>query len=452
MVVLGEIFWGAAAAALLVFAVVSLYEGERLAFRRAGGAAASAGLILAAGLAAGPGPARYFFALSALTAVVGSAWLLFSPRPRRYNIITGPHRRIDERDTIFARFALQPGSPQMESYYRARPDLRDIDDEIRRSPSIYHGDHFNRNPVLSGLAQAQDEYLKRQLSLVDGPVRESQIGGTPERNTAVVKSVIRYLGAPLCGITRLEKSFLYSYVGRGPEPYGQAIESDHPFAVAFALEMKSDMIAASPGPAVYTETETRYTDVARIALASAEFLRRLGWSARAHISGSNYQALLTPLAWQAGLGELGRMGILITPDFGPRIRLGLITTDFPMIEDTPVSFGVQDFCRRCQKCALNCPGHAIPSGDPIPDNGVVRWVIRREECYRFWGKAGSDCSRCVFVCPYSKPANPLHDAIRWAASHSRAAQRMCILGDDGFYGLRPRTRTQSLLSSIAPPQ
>ena len=54
-------------------------------------------------------------------------------------------------------------------------------------------------------------------------------------------------------------------------------------------------------------------------------------------------------------GEYGRNGLLITPEFGPRLRIGKIFTNLPMVHDRPVRFGVKEFCDICRLCAKNCP-------------------------------------------------------------------------------------------------
>ena len=231
---------------------------------------------------------------------------------------------------------------------------------------------------------------------------------------------------------------MYSHVGRGPSPYGQRIKLKHKYALPFAVEMDWDMIAAAPHSPVIVETGKKYVEAVRISIIAAQLIRRLGYPARAHIAGSNYQAILPPLAWKAGLGELGRIGILMTQEFGPRVRLGLVTTDMPLIPDEPVVFGVQDFCRKCKKCAFNCPAQAIPKGEKMLENGVLKWTLQREECYRFWRKCGTDCARCIFVCPYSKMDNFFHRIIRKASANSQAFQSVALLGDDIFYRRFPR--------------
>ncbi|MBA7632035.1 3-chloro-4-hydroxyphenylacetate reductive dehalogenase [subsurface metagenome] len=208
--------------------------------------------------------------------------------------------------------------------------------------------------------------------------------------------------------------------------------------------MDLGMVASAPRAPVVVETGKKYVEAAKISIIMARFIRRLGYPARAHVAGSNYQAMLPPIAWKSGLGELGRIGILITERFGPRARLGLVTTDIPLVPDVPLSLGIQEFCQRCQKCARNCPAQAIPDGEISEESGVMKWVLNREECYRFWRKSGTDCAMCIYVCPYSKPDNSFHNFIRKMAERSSFAQSLSIRADDLFYGRSPRKRISPL--------
>jgi epoxyqueuosine reductase QueG len=81
----------------------------------------------------------------------------------------------------------------------------------------------------------------------------------------------------------------------------------------------------------------------------------------------------------AGLGELGRFGYLITRKFGPRVRLAAVTTDLPLIADKPADIGVEDFCRDCKKCALCCPSNSIAMDDKIEVNGTLRWKLDEQK-------------------------------------------------------------------------
>jgi ferredoxin len=346
-------------------------------------------------------------------------------------------KRVDERDTIFSRFELKEHSESYNDYYRLRDEYKAIDDEIRKLPDILTPEHMKKEPVLFSLTAAEDDYLKRHLNFVTGNVSSEKLELSPFDNTRTIKNIVKYLGSNICGVCELDKNYVYSHVGRGPEPYGMEIGLNHKYAIVFASEMDFDMIAASPKAPVIVETEKKYVEVAMISTIVADLIRRMGYEARAHIAGSNYQAMLPPLGWQAGLGEIGRIGVLITEKYGPRVRLGLITTNLPLTPDQTQYFGVQDFCKKCKKCANNCPAQAIPYGEKMEENGTLRWILNREGCYRFWRKAGTDCAMCLYVCPYSKPQNWFHDSVRKLASRSSTAQNVSLWADNYFYGVNP---------------
>ncbi len=426
-----------------LFIATSLAEGQGRAFRRSLGS-----LILLAAFNVllhllPERVGRFGFGLVFFLFVAALLFFFLFRRPEKALEIVGRPRRVDERDVIFARFDLRQGSPEFIAYYKRRPEHHDRDAKIRQIPDILSAPHREKDPLLFALASAEFDFLEHLLSRVKGEGAEaaSRFNLSPKQNSGFVKDIVRYLGADDCGIARLNPDFVYSHVGRGPEPYGKEIVLDHRFAIAFAVEMDTTMVAAAPDAPVIVETGKRYIEAARIALILAECLRRLGHPARAHIAGSNYQVILPPIAWEAGLGEIGRLGVLITSKFGPRARLGMVTTDFPLEPDRPVVFGAQDFCSRCSKCARNCPARAIPMGERSMDNGIRRWVIDRERCYEFWRRAGTDCAVCLAVCPYSHPENLFHRLIRKAASFSRSGQSFLIWGDDFFYGKR-RARRQ----------
>ena len=134
----------------------------------------------------------------------------------------------------------------------------------------------------------------------------------------------------------------------------------------------------------------------------------------------------------------GRLGLLITPRFGPRVRLAVVTTNLPLVPDKPIHFGVQHFCEFCKKCADCCPSASIDAGEKAVHNGVEKWQSEQESCYRFWRIQGTDCAVCIRVCPYSHPGTPLHNMVRWAITRNPAARRLALLADDLFYGRRPK--------------
>ena len=117
---------------------------------------------------------------------------------------------------------------------------------------------------------------------------------------------------------------------------------------------KTDCEVPSPRFKIRIRSKMAFT-----ASSLAEFIHNFGYTP---IPDGNDMSLSIPLAIDTGLGQLGRNGLLITPEYGPRVRLCKVFTDPPLEPDSPIDFGVNDFCRRCRLCADACEVDAIQGG------------------------------------------------------------------------------------------
>jgi reductive dehalogenase len=200
--------------------------------------------------------------------------------------------------------------------------------------------------------------------------------------------------------------------------------------------MRSEYVDSAPEMISTAEVARVYQQVAAACFALADSLRRLGYSTRAHVD-SNYLVVCPPLAVDAGLGEIGRHGILIHPRLGSSVRLGVVTVDAPLVPNSPGNWGIADFCKTCKKCAKLCPAGAIPEGETSIQRGAEKWPLKAERCYHYWRTQGSDCGTCMRVCPFSKPNSILHRIVRGTIARSSIFNRIFLWMDDLLYG-RPR--------------
>jgi ferredoxin len=348
-----------------------------------------------------------------------------------------PQERVDERDIMFARAHLRPGSPEHDAYYAVRPENLASDEKIRTLPGLLSPDAQKANAQVFAVADASFELTEAVREEVDGIIAPNRVQRRPIENTSFLKELTRYLGARSVGVTALQPYHVYSHIGRGSGTYGEPLDVDHSYAIAFSVEMDHEVMGNAPNAPVVMESARQYVEAAKIALQLGYFIRSQGFPARAHIDG-NYRVIAPLVARDAGLGEIGRMGLLMTPELGPRVRLGVVTTDLPLLPD-PRYDGrpMLDFCRICLKCAENCPSKSIPFDDRQEIDGALRWRINPDTCFRYWNVIGTDCGLCMAVCPYSHPDNWAHNTIRWATHRSGAARRAALLLDDLFYGRKP---------------
>lgn len=259
--------------------------------------------------------------------------------------------------------------------------------------------------------------------------------------TGNIKKVATFFGASLVGVCKLDRRWVYSsaYPLRDQKSVPNELSDNYQYAIAIAIEMDYKAIRCSPASPSSAATGLGYSKMAFTAGLLAHYIRGLGYQA---IACGNDTACSIPIAIDAGLGELARNGLLITPAFGPRIRLAKILTDLPLIPDRPIEFGVWDFCMQCQKCATHCPSQSIAHGEPTdkPNNisnrqGVLRWPINAETCLAFWAANGTDCANCIRTCPFNKPTGWLHDTVRWGVRNLRWLNPFFLWMDDIFgYG------------------
>lgn len=342
-------------------------------------------------------------------------------------------KRIDERDTMFARMNYKKGTPQYEEYYSRNKDLKEIDDEIRAKPSLCGEGTAFYSPVNSPIADANFRFLSDINRFVEGEVNPNKVEINPEQMSIKLKGLAKHYGAKLVGIAKLEEYHYYSYRGRQAESYGDKVEPKHPYGIVFAVEMDKEMMNRAPQLSEIIEVSKSYVDAAIVGMMISYYIRELGYDARNHMDG-NYLVVTPLVARDAGLGDVGRNGILITKEYGSRIRLGVVSTDMPLIPDGKIDFGLQKFCEMCKKCVRTCPGKAIPSGEPEEIDGVRRWKIQQENCYNIWRSLGTDCGICITSCPFSQGIDiELIDKIK---ESNEIIQRI-LKEHDEKYGIRP---------------
>jgi reductive dehalogenase len=260
-------------------------------------------------------------------------------------------------------------------------------------------------------------------------------GRDPRYNTHLVKKAARLFGADLVGICKLDRRWIYTKGFKFVErtEYDICIPDEYQYVINIAVEMDYEAISCGPNGIGAAATGMGYSRMAFTAGLVAQFLRQLGYKA---IPSGNDTAMNVPYAIQAGMGESGRHGILITERFGPRVRLCKVFTDLPLVCDEPIEFGVTEFCEQCGKCAEQCPSQAIPFGgrttEPINEcnaGGSLKWYVDGEKCFQFWARNRCDCVNCIRVCPFNKPKGILHSAVRWFIERTPQLNPLILKGD-----------------------
>ncbi len=363
--------------------------------------------------------------------------------------IVGPVINVKPSDGPHAKNARGELGPIMFSHYRNRVSA----DPLARVTGGANHAADPKNVIAQWINRGPKGEINSERVAVDDP----------EAMTRHIKRVAHFFGADVVGVARAHPTMLNAgqisdegtAVGGGePEPLDEMCRK-YPYVIVATTAWDHDKIQAHRhhiGDAAYHTSQQK----AGLMLKSLEgYIKELGYSALRGVAHGQAAALA------AGVGELGRNGMIITEKFGARVNMtGTLMTDLPLAPGRPIDIGVEDFCKVCRKCANTCPTNSITVGDKVVYNGIEKYKINWLTCYRlrpyvhqFW----EDCLTCVAVCPYTKPNTWWRTmAIKSLQATPISARGLVVRAlkaiDDRFWGVvrQKRVRWMGYDSGIKP--
>lgn len=176
-------------------------------------------------------------------------------------------------------------------------------------------------------------------------------------------------------------------------------------------------IAAAPETRAGAEVLKQYGRAGAAAKALAGWFRLQGWPARPVTGPMAGEITMIPPAIDAGFGELGKHGSLISAEHGASFRLAAVLTDAPLPETPKRDHGIDDFCKNCRICEDACPPEALAPHKQIV-RGTEKWYVDFDKCLPFFNEH-QGCSICIAVCPWSRPGVGLNLAAKLAKRRER---------------------------------
>ena len=296
-------------------------------------------------------------------------------------------------------------APSYAFKYRSRPksgnEINGLGETVKRKPvQIFHSSGFRKveweamelfflmtMPFRLFIKGMRSRWLLRKA---DGTIAEKRAKvSDPDAMARKIKQVAGQFGAGAAGITTLAEEAQFENIEK---PYKYAISIAYPMD----FELMDEHVTDAKGG---LEALRAYTEITRIVIKLAAYIRKLGWPARAYCESADI--LHIPIAINAGIGELGKHGSLITKEFGSNLRLATVLTDLPMTVDKPVDIAVDDLCLACQRCTKDCPADAISNAKQLV-RGNKKWYVDFDKCVPYFTKTYG-CGICIQVCPWSKP-------------------------------------------------
>lgn len=348
-------------------------------------------------------------------------------------------KRFDARNTMFnlQAFAKAVGEEKSDRLFKIGGFIGEgaYADKVRENQQGYTlrdlalsmGGRFYMMP---SLYQTDPPFLGPQKAPTPEDLGVPRWQGTPEENTRMVRAAARLFGAATLGVVELDektRKLFYSHDALD----GKAVEFedvDEPaetdkkrviphkarWAIVYTIRMSQPAMATSPHPISQAAVGMGYSEGALVANRLQEFLRTLGYHCMAESNLLGSLANSGGFGVLAGVGELSRLNRVITPEYGPLVRVFKVVTDLPMAPTKPIDAGIFRFCHTCKKCAEACPSNCLstetePSWETQGfwnNPGVKTYYEYSPRCLSYWKTKGGPCSICLVVCPFSNLSQP----------------------------------------------
>lgn len=194
------------------------------------------------------------------------------------------------------------------------------------------------------------------------------------------------------------------------EPKRLVIPNAAQWVIVYSIPMSQEGLAQAPSLLSRASTMQAYVRLYTIYNQLHEFIRGLGYHSYGATNLNGF-GIYGAFAVLGGLGELSRLDCVITPEYGPMVRLAAMATDLPLAPTQPISFGVKEYCKKCRLCAQACPAKAIsfeeePSWKvkgPWSNPGHRTYFRNSLACRDYFFQSGSNCGICFVKCPFSQP-------------------------------------------------
>lgn len=247
--------------------------------------------------------------------------------------------------------------------------------------------------------------------------------GTPEANSEMIRAALRSFGAATVGFLEMDSNvekLIYAIDPDGKEliftdeevaeetETQRTIPRSARWVIVWTVQMSTEAMARSPTPLGAATTAWSYAVNRAIQSRLQGFLRGIGYYGLGEAE-TNALGISPALGVLAGLGEMSRLNRMITPEYGPMVRVFKMVTNLPVAPTRPIDAGIMNFCKACKTCATYCPSNSLSTAtEPSYETqgawnrgGVRTWYENSLTCRNYWAEVGTNCGICFAVCPFA---------------------------------------------------
>lgn len=161
--------------------------------------------------------------------------------------------------------------------------------------------------------------------------------------------------------------------------------------------MSSETIETAPGPEALKLNNANYEKLGKLTYKLSDYLRENGFATEvAHPFGSLVN--FSPLGQKANVGYIGKNGLLITPESGPRQKISAIFVSIAnlTVKDENEHSWIPEYCERCGKCIKACPEKALIEKETCCGGNEVEFI--QDLCIG----CSQGCTYCIEACPFDE--------------------------------------------------
>ncbi|MGI6447001.1 MAG: 4Fe-4S binding protein [Methanobrevibacter boviskoreani] len=166
-------------------------------------------------------------------------------------------------------------------------------------------------------------------------------------------------------------------------------ELEYDNAIVLVFEMFDEILETEPGILAKSYNDYLYEQIANKTYKLSDFLRENNVDTEPIHPEYDEFIDFSKIAAKANLGGIGRSGLLITPEYGPKVKISVILTSAKLDKTDPEEdfSWIKEYCKRCGKCMDACTYDALKNDKLHP-----------KKCKG----CNEGCSYCINDCPFHK--------------------------------------------------
>ena len=367
----------------------------------------------------------------------------------------GMMQRYNEQNTVRGPgLALYIGQDEVNRLKKAKSEL-----ELKGILENIDGYTLKDQALRSSHVSVDMSFLGPQRALTPEERGVPKWKGTPEEASRIIRVAMRHYGAATVGFLELDENtrkLIYAVDPDGKEliftdeehayetETARYIPNKCKYVIVYTVQMSGETMRRCPTPLASQTTSLTYTRGRKIQGSLQEFIRGLGYQCLGE-SGTNALGIAPAFGVLAGLGEMSRLNRMISPEFGPMVRVFKALTDLPVALDKPIDAGIMEFCRHCKKCAEACPSGSLSFLDEPTweiqggwnNPGHKAYFDNAVTCFEYWEEGvATNCGICFTVCPFTKKDKAwIHEWVKAGVSTAPFLDGFFRRMDDAFgYG------------------